>query len=127
MIEVDGDLILVNGFHHTGQLGIGRIIENHQQPFGQLHVLKLRTRHDLHVLRVRLTKSVFRWHLKRALVASLEPENQSFKARQQAAITDFESGRGLFECAVDRVAVFQVQREMQGDFCLLYTSPSPRD
>ena len=38
---------------------------------------------------------------------------------QQIAVTHLECGRGLFKCAVDRVAVLQAQSKMQGDFRVL--------
>src|SRR5450830_373614 len=86
VVEVDGHLRIIEGFDHTRQLGIRRIIKNHKQAFRQVHVLELRTRDDLYVLRVGLAKGVFRQDLQGALVASLEAEQGCFKTRQQVAI-----------------------------------------
>lgn len=119
MIEVDGHLSVIEGFDHTGQFGIRRIVEDHQQAFRQLHVLELRTRDDLYVLRIGLAKGVFRRDLQVALVTGLEAEQCRLKTRQQVAIADLEGRRGFIERAVDRVAILQAQCEMQGDFRVL--------
>src|SRR5450830_36540 len=72
VVEVDGHLRIIEGFDHTRQLGIRRIVKNHQQAFRQVHVLELRTRDDLYVLRVGLAKGVFRQDLKGSFVPTLE-------------------------------------------------------
>uniref|UniRef100_A0A0N5A5U6 NAD-specific glutamate dehydrogenase n=1 Tax=Parastrongyloides trichosuri TaxID=131310 RepID=A0A0N5A5U6_PARTI len=113
VVEVDGHLRVIERLHHAGQLGVGRVVENHQQALGQLHVLELRAGNDLHVLRVRLTEGVLRCHADGALVAGLEAEDSGFEARQQVAVADLEHRRSLLEGAVDSITVFQVQREVQ--------------
>src|SRR5690606_32500221 len=82
-------------------------------------VLKLRTREDLHVLRVWLAKGVFRLNAQGTLVASLETEQRRFETWQQVTVADLEGRRGFVEGAVHRVAVLQAQCEMQGDFRVL--------
>ncbi|MCY1431095.1 hypothetical protein D9M71_470570 [compost metagenome] len=119
MIEVDGDLFIIERLDHAGQLGISRIVENHQQARGKVHVLELAARDDLHVLRVGLAKGVFRQDLQVALVPGLETEQCRLEPRQQVAIADLECRRRLVEGAVDGVAILQVQGEMQGDFRVL--------
>jgi len=119
VVEVDGHLLVIEGFHHTGQLSIGRIVEDHQQTRRQLHVLELRTRDDLYVLRVRLTKGVFRRNRQRPLIASLEAEQGRFETWQQVTVADLEGRRGFVEGAVDGVAVLQAQCKVQGDFRVL--------
>src|SRR5690606_7655976 len=119
MVEIDGYLLVIEFFHHTGQLSIGRIVEDHQQARRQFHVLELRARDDLYVLRVRLAKSVFRRNRQRTLVASLEAEQRGFETWQQVAVTDLEGRRGFVEGAVDGVAVLEAQCKVQGDFRVL--------
>ena len=119
VVEINGDLLVIKLFDHTRKLGVGRVVEDHQQALRQLHVLELRTRNDLHILRVWLAKGVFRKNLQCALVTRLETEQRRFKPWQQAAITDLEGGRGLVEGAVDGVAVFQTQSKMQRDLRVL--------
>src|SRR5690606_31035265 len=63
VIEVNGDLLVIEGFDHAGQLTVGRIIEDDQKPFGKLHAFELATRHDLHILWVMLTKPLLRLDL----------------------------------------------------------------
>ncbi|MNE05663.1 hypothetical protein D3C80_982330 [compost metagenome] len=119
MVEIDGHLSVIESLDHTRQLGIGSVVEDHQQAFGKLHVVELRAWHDLHVLRIGLTEGVFRRDGNGALVTGLEAENGRFKARQQVAVADFEHRRRLVEGAVDGIAVFQVQREVQFHFGVL--------
>ncbi|MCY1431090.1 hypothetical protein D9M71_470520 [compost metagenome] len=90
MIEVDGHLFIIERLDHAWQLGIGRIVENHQQARGKLHVLELATRDDLHVLRVGLAEGVFRQDLQVALVTGLEAEQGGLETWKQVAITHFE-------------------------------------
>ena len=85
----------------------------------------------MHVLRVGLAEGIFWRNLQRTLVSGLEAEQGVLEARQQVAIADLEGCRGLVERAVYGVAVFQVQREVQGDFGVLADTgvshgPDPR-
>src|SRR5690606_29853036 len=116
VVEVDGDLLVIECLDHARQLGIGSVVEDHQQPFGKLHAFELAARHDLHVLRVRLAKTLLRLHLHAAFVAGLEAVKRLFETRQQVAVADLEGGRLLVERAVDHIAVFQLEGEVQGHF-----------
>ncbi|MNC49844.1 hypothetical protein D3C75_990530 [compost metagenome] len=85
----------------------------------------------MHVLRVGLAEGVLRGHHDGTLVTALEAEQGVLETWQQVAIANLEGGRGLVERAVDGVAVFQVQREVQGDFGVLADTgvshgPDPR-
>ncbi|MNM93991.1 hypothetical protein D3C81_1063800 [compost metagenome] len=122
MVEIDGHLSVIESLDHTWQLGVGSVIEDHQQAFRKFHVVELRPWNDLYVLRVGLTKGVFRLNGHGALVTGLETEDRRFEARQQVAVADFEHRWRLVERAVDGVAVFQVQREVQFDFGVLANS-----
>ena len=119
MVEINGDLLVIELFDHTRKLGVGRVVEDHQQTLRQLHVLELRTRNDLHILRVGLAKGVFRKNLQSALVACLETEQCCFKTWQQTAVTHLESSWGFVESAVDSVAILKTQSEMQSDLRVL--------
>src|SRR5476651_1295025 len=112
VVEVDSDLIVVERLDHAGQLSISRIVEDHQQAFGQFHVLELRTRDEL-------TKGVFRQDLDGALVTGLEAEQRSLETGQQVAVPYLERGRRLVKGAVHGVAVLQAQGKVQGDFRIL--------
>ena len=79
VVEVDGHLSIIELFDHTWQFSIGRIIEDHQQTRRQLHVLELRARNDLYILRVGLAEGVFRLDAQSTLVASLETEQRRFE------------------------------------------------
>src|SRR5690606_23147233 len=41
MVEVHGNLAVVEGFYNPRQLGIGGVFEDHQQALGQLHAFEL--------------------------------------------------------------------------------------
>ncbi|KAF1056569.1 MAG: hypothetical protein GAK44_00179 [Pseudomonas delhiensis] len=116
MVEVDGHMLLVESFDDPRQFGLRRIVEDHQQPFGQFHVLELVARHHLYVGRVGLAEAMLRLDAQGALVAGLQAEQRLLEARQQIAVAHLEGSWLLVEGAVDDVAVFQLQREVQGNF-----------
>src|SRR5690606_33413790 len=59
---------------------------------------------------------VLRLDAQAALVAGLQALQGQLEAGQQVAVTELESGRLLVEGAVDQIAVFQLEGEMQGNF-----------
>ncbi|MNC44964.1 hypothetical protein D3C75_938930 [compost metagenome] len=118
MVEVDGDLLVVELLDHARQLGLGGVVEDHHQAFGQLHALELAARHDLHVLRVGLAEAVFRLDGDAALVAGLEAVERLLEAGQQVAVADLEGRRTLVEGAVDHVARLELDGEVQGYLAL---------
>src|SRR5690606_36130522 len=81
MVEVHGNLALVEGFHNPRQLGIGGVLEDHQQALGQLHAFELIARHDLHVLGIVLTEALLGSNLQTAFVAGLETIQLLLEAR----------------------------------------------
>src|SRR5690606_20562951 len=97
MIEIHGYPGLIEGLHHTWQLSIGGIVEDHQQTFGKLHTLELTTRHNLHVLRVGLAEALLRLNPDRPPVTGLEAVERLLESRQQIAVADLEGGGLLIE------------------------------
>ena len=70
----------------------------------------------MNVLRVMLAKRMLRGDMKRPALARCHAFNRVFKPRWQIAVAILKRGWGLLFGGIHHRAIFQLQREMQGNF-----------
>ena len=114
MIEVHGNLVLVERDDHAGQLAATGVGEGENQTDLQLHVLlELLTRQVLHVVLVGLAERILRRHPEHLPLAGGHAEQPSLESGQQTAVAHGKVHRVAAEIGVDLRAVLEADRKVE--------------